>query len=238
MSFHEGLIDYSLRYWLTDPLHDDPTDSAVRVHILAALQRSGFSLAPPVLAVRLTQESSERDAKQREDELALRRRTLKKIELFARLSDEELAQTAASLTYAPFARGDVITRQGDVAHWLYILISGEADVWYEAPGHERRHLTTLPAGRVFGEMGLMTGEPRRATVTARSDAECYRLEKSAFERIVHARPELAEEFAHMLAERNQQLVVVQQDALPQSHAQQKAQLLASIRKFFRLDNGH
>ncbi len=238
MSFHEGLIDYSLRYWLTDPLHDDPTDSAVRVHILAALQRSGYSLAPPVLAVRLTQESSERDAKQREDELALRRRTLKKIELFSHLSDEELAQTAASLTWAPFARGDVITRQGDVAHWLYVLISGEADVWYEAPGHERRHLTTLPAGRVFGEMGLMTGEPRRATVTARSDAECYRLEKSAFERIVHARPELAEEFAHMLAERNQQLVVVQQGAAPQSHAQQKAQLLASIRKFFRLDNGH
>ncbi|MDP2229163.1 MAG: mechanosensitive ion channel family protein [Moraxellaceae bacterium] len=238
MEFGEGQIHYAVRYWLRDPLVDDPTDSAVRVHVYAALQRQGYTLGSPVLAVNLTTESSERDAKKRDAELALRQRTLKKIEMFRALSDEELAQLASGLTYAPFARGDVITRQGDIAHWLYILISGEADIWYEASGQDRRHLTTLPSGHIFGEMGLMTGEPRRATVTARTDAECYRLEKSAFERIIHSRPELAEEFAHMLTERNQQLVVVQQGTSAQSPAQQKAQLLANIRKFFRLDNGH
>lgn len=235
--FRDGLVHYAMRYWLTDPLQDDPTDSLVRVHLFAALQRQGYALAPPVLAVNLTAESSEREQQQRDREVGLRKRTLKKVELFAGFSEDELSEIAASLTFAPFARGDVITRQGAIAHWLYILISGEVDIWYETPTHERRLLTTLPSGRVFGEMGLMTGEPRRATVTARSDAECYRLDKKSFEHIMQSRPELADFFAHILAERNQQLIAVQHDKAPDNHEQQKAQILASIKKFFRLDNG-
>lgn len=236
-SFRDGLVEYCLRYWLTDPLHDELTDSQVRVHIYAALQRGGFKLAPPQMAVDLTMETAEREQAERLHELELRTRTLKKIELFSGFSDEELAQMASTLTFATFARGDVITRQGAIAHWLYILITGEADVWFETPTHQRRHLTTLKAGQVFGEMGLMTGEARRATVTAHSDAECYRLDKKGFEHIVQSRPELAEVFAHILTERNQQLVAVQNDKPRENHEEQKARILASIKRFFHLDNG-
>ncbi len=236
-NFREGLVDYCLRYWLNDPLHDELADSQVRVHIYAALQRAGFKLAPPQLAVDLSMASAEREQAERLHELEVRIRTLKKIELFSGFSDEELAQVAGTLTFATFARGDVITRQGAIAHWLYILISGEADVWFESATHQRRHLTTLKAGQVFGEMGLMTGEARRATVTARTDAECYRLDKPGFEHIVQSRPELAEVFAHILTERNQQLVAIQKNQAPENHDQQKARILASIKHFFHLDNG-
>ena len=236
MDYRDGLIHYAVRYWLTDPLLDDPTDSQVRVHLYAALQRNGFTLAPPVLAVDLTTESSERDQQEHARELALRKRTLKKIELFTGFSESELDEIASTLTFATFARGDVITHQGAIAHWLYILISGEVDIWFETPAHERRHLTSLPAGRVFGEMGLMTGEPRRATVTARTDAECYRLDKKSFEHIMQSRPELADLFAHILTERSKQLVAVQNNKPPENQEQQKARILASIRNFFGLDS--
>ena len=86
--------------------------------------------------------------------------TLKQIELFSDFSEAELEEVASSLTFAAFVCGDVITHQGAVAHWLYILINGEIDIWFETPNHDRRHLATLSAGRVFGEMGLMTGEAR------------------------------------------------------------------------------
>jgi len=107
------------------------------------------------------------------------------------------------------------------------------DIWYEVNEHERRFLTTLPSGRVFGEMGLMTGEPRRATVIARSDVECYRIDKPSFELIMHTRPQLAEEFARILAERSVQLVAVKQG--PGDHEQHQAKILDGIRRFFRLD---
>jgi small-conductance mechanosensitive channel/CRP-like cAMP-binding protein len=235
MDFKEGSTHYAVRYWLTNPRVDDSTDSAVRMHIYAALQRQGYVLAHPCLDVNMSSSDAESAAIDREHELAIRRKTLRRIELFSHLSDDEIAHLAAQLTYAQFVRGGVMTRQGAVAHWLYVLISGEADVWYEAEGQPRRHLTTLEAGRVFGEMGMMTGEPRRATVTARTDAECYRIDKSSFEGIMQSRPGLAEEFARILMERNRQLVAVAQEKQPADHAQQHARLLASIRRFFRLD---
>lgn len=235
MDFQAGIGKYAVRYWLTDVLTDDPTDSTVRVHVYAALQREGWRFVPPAMDITLSRESSEQETLKHEKELTLRRKTLRRIDIFSHLSDEEIDHLANSLSYAPFAKGDVITRQGAIAHWLYVLIEGEADVWYEAPGQTKKLLTTLPTGRIFGEMGLMTGEPRSATVTAHSDAACYRIDKKHFESIIQARPELAEIFASTLAERNQQLVKIQQQHTPLNQEQQKQKLLSSIRRFFRLD---
>lgn len=236
MDFKDGVGHYAVRYWLTDALVDDPTDSTVRVHVYAALQREGWRIVAPALDVNLTTENADRLHEQREQEIDLRRKHLRRIEMFHHLADDEIVHLARSLTYAQFAKGDVMTRQGSVAHWLYVLIQGEADVWFESEGKTRRLLTTLPAGRVFGEMGLMTGEPRRATVTAHSDAECYRIDKKNFEYIMQSRPELADAFAHIITERNKQLVAVQQESKPVDHEGQKEKLLANIRKFFRLEN--
>lgn len=235
MDYKDGATQYAVRYWLTNPQFDDPTDSTIRVHIYAALQRQGYVLAHPCMDVNLTDETDEQRSRAHEKEMALRQKTLRRIELFSKLSNEEVAHLASSLTYAQFARGDVITRQGAVAHWLYVLISGEADVWFEAEGQARRLLTTLPTGRFFGEMGLMTGQPRRATVSARTDAECYRIDKKHFEQIMQSRPELAEDFARALTDRNKQLVAVQKEIHPVDPDQQHANLLANIRKFFRLE---
>ena len=234
MDYKDGLCVYAVRYWLQNAQIDDPTDSTIRVHIFVALQRQGYALASPNFAINMTTESLEREAHLHNTELAVREHKLGKMDLFSTLSHEERQHLAKTLTYAPFAKGDVITRQGDVAHWLYVLVSGEVDIWYEVNTQERKLLTTLPAGRVFGEMGLMTGEPRRATVIAKTDVECYRIDKPSFEHIIQSRPELANEFAHILAERNQQLVAVQQNGNHNNHAQHHAKILDGIRRFFRL----
>ena len=55
-------------------------------------------------------------------------------------------------------------------------------------------MSTLLAGLVFGEMGLMTGQPRKQRFW-RTNAVCYRLDKDSFEKILQRRPQLADEFA-------------------------------------------
>jgi CRP-like cAMP-binding protein len=80
---------------------------------------------------------------------------------------------------------------------------------------------------------LLTGAPRGATVTARTDALCYRLDKENFENILHDRPELADVFAHVLSDRNQVLDAIRSDH-PEPAQVQQANYLASIRRFFRL----
>ncbi|PTQ90846.1 mechanosensitive ion channel family protein [Agitococcus lubricus] len=234
MNYKDGLSVYAVRYWLTNPQIDDPTDSMIRSHIFAALKRQGYQLASPALDITMTSDTLERELRLQDAELQQRQQALQHIDLFSKLSAEECHHLAQTLTYAPFAKGDLITRQGAVAHWLYVLISGEVDIWYEINRDERKHLTSLSAGRVFGEMGLMTGEPRRATVIAKTDVECYRIDKTSFEHIIRSRPQLADEFARILMERNQQLVAVQ-GQVTSSHAQHHARLLDNIRRFFRLN---
>lgn len=238
MDFSAGSLRYALRYWLLDPQVDDPTDSAVRLHLLTALQRSGWRIALPDQLLHLVKEDEAYRDRVRQRDMQRRQHALASVELFALLSPDEQRTLAERLVFAPFARGAVMTRQGAMAHWLYLISSGEAEVLWEAPNGERRQLTTVPAGSVFGEMSLLTGAPRSATVIAKTDVECYRLDKSGFEDIIRARPELAESMAHILAVRARQIEELQtQYHLEQSeaeHAQHRAAIVGRIREFFGL----
>lgn len=238
MDFSPGSVRYALRYWLLDPQNDDPTDSQVRIHVLTTLQRAGWRVALPDQVVHLVQEDEAHRDRAWQRDVQRRLEALSSVELFAALSDAERRTLAERLVYAPFARGGVMTRQGAVAHWLYLVSSGEAEVLWETPTGERRRLTTVPAGSVFGEMGLMTGAPRSATVIAKTDVECYRLDKSGFEDIIRARPELAESMSHILAERVRQIDELQtqyhREQSAAEHAQHQAAIVIRIRDFFGL----
>lgn len=233
--FDHGYGRYALRYWLTDLARDDATDTAVRVHIFAALQRAGMRLAVPESRLHTIKEGEKHEETVHMREMGRRLAALRRVDLFARFSDEELRAVAERLAYAPFAAGEVITRQGSTAHWLYVITSGEADIYLES-GNERRLMSTLTAGSFFGEMGLMTGAPRTATAVARSAVECYRLDKAAFEEIMHSRPSIAEEITQVLMTRRAALDVAQQGLVQaEGHApspEQHGELLARIRRFF------
>ena len=63
-------------------------------------------------------------------------------------------------------------------------------------------MTTLRDGGVFGEMGMLTGEPRRATVVAPTAVDCYRLDKDGFGQVLKERPEIAREVSAIAEARN------------------------------------
>jgi small-conductance mechanosensitive channel len=228
---------YALRYWLTDPGPDDTTDTAVRRHLMAALARAGIALSLPAHIEHRIKEGEARQAALHQREIDARIAALRGVEIFARLSAEELRALADRLVPAPFAAGDVMTRQGAIAHWLYILTEGEAEVWVDAPGVPRRRVARIGPGNVFGEMGMMTGEARTATVTARTDVQCYRLDKAGFADIIRSRPALAEDISRVLAARATGLRQAVEDARAEAAANQgqAESLLERIRAFFGLE---
>ncbi|HQR04307.1 MAG: mechanosensitive ion channel [Proteobacteria bacterium] len=236
MEFGAGYARYALRYWLTDPLYDDPTDSEVRIHVFNALERAGLALALPEEVRHLTSGNAEQALPERE--LQRRLAALSAVELFHSLSADERQTVAVALHPAPFARGDIMTRQGAVADSLYIIVAGEAAVWLEGDAGGRHPLGTLSAGGVFGEMGLMTGAARNATVIARDDVDCYRLDKAGLESVLLARPALVEDISRILAVREAELEKARQglEAMPHSghHAHHHARILERITRFFGL----
>jgi hypothetical protein len=105
----------------------------VRPHLLNSLQRHGWRIALPDQAVHLVHECEGHRPAARQRELAGRLKVLAGIGLFASLDERESQTIAERLVHASFARGDVMTRQGAEAHWLYIIASGPAGVVWEAP---------------------------------------------------------------------------------------------------------
>jgi len=236
----KGYARYAVRYWLTDLASDDSTDSVIRWHIITALQRAGIKLAVEERNVINTKENVKHDEAIHQREVLSRVKTLKRVELFASLTDEELNALAERLRYSLFSKGNIITKQGDEhSHWLYIVINGEAEVYLELANGGRHTVRALGSGSFFGEMGLMTGAPRSASVIAKTDVECYRLDKEVFEEILRARPAIVEEITHILVVRQAELEAalheIDAQIVQKDTSQQHSEILSTIRHFFSLN---
>jgi small-conductance mechanosensitive channel/CRP-like cAMP-binding protein len=234
VDFGESYGRYALRYYLSDMDFDAVTDSEVRTHIFFALRRGGMGLSIPATKVFVTETAAravELDAK----DLARRKHLLEVVPLFHGLSEAERTEVAQQLKYMPFTRGDVITRQGDEAHGLFLIEEGTASVSV-SEGKNEQVVNKLGAGSFFGEMSLLTGEPRKATVVAETDVECFHLDKNGFQRVLEKRPELARELATVLSKRRQELLVARQDLGAKTTAApvKEADMFAKIRDFFEL----
>lgn len=232
----ESYAVYLARYWLTDLAQDDPTASAVRSRLFAALKRAHIPLARPALMLFYAPRGDETSAREIADRRERSLAALARVDLFRPLTPDELERTADRLLPAPFAAGEVMTHQGAVAHWLYLLLAGTAEVRLTADGAVRT-VATLTGPCLFGEMGLLTGDPRQASVVATSDCECYRLDKESFGAVVRERPELAAELSSLVAHRRAQMrgaIDVGDPAANQLEAHEREQLVHRVRDFFGL----
>ena|SRR2546422_4180121 len=239
MDFKESFGSYAVRYWLTDLAVDDPTNSIVRTRIYFALLRAGIPLSIPAQSLFVTEDDLSRRQRKGDEEIEDRVTTLKRIELFRTLTDAERHSLAGRLRVAPFARGEAITRQGAKAHWLYVITKGDAEVRVFVDGSAvSESIATLHIGDFFGEMGMMTGEPRMATVMALSNVECYRLDKEAFNDVLRSRPEIAEDISRVLARRRAELDAARENLNEEAKRERmkyhQVDLLARIKHFFAL----
>jgi MFS family permease len=110
--------------------------------------------------------------------------------IFAGLPAGRLEAAARRLVPTAAEPGEVLVREGDVADRFFLIDSGTVEVTKAIDGGQER-LRALGPGEVFGEIGLLRGVPRTATVTATSPALLYALDADSFEELVAAGPGLS-----------------------------------------------
>jgi small-conductance mechanosensitive channel/CRP-like cAMP-binding protein len=241
----ESFATYAVRYWLTDLAHDDPTNSRVRARIYTALRRAGIPLAVPAQRLWVEIEDESRMKSKVERRANERLTALSQIALFRALTDDERQTLAEGMSHVIYVAGETITRQGAVAHWLYVLTSGTVEIrmTFDPDGEgplpaQRRIVAALNAPDVFGEMGLMTGEARAADVVATSDVDCFRLDKATFEQVLLGRPEIATELSEKLATRRIELIAAREGldakARDERRSAERDRILGNIKNFFGL----
>ena len=241
MEFRESWASYAARYWLTDLLPDDPTDSVVRTRIVYALRRAGITLSRPASANFVTIEEEAHRTRQATRDSQARLAAPESVPLFASLTAEERERLAPGLVRAPFAPGEAMVVQGRQVHDLYIITKGAGDVRVAVPDAPPRVVTRISAPDIFGEMGMLTGEPRRATVIAVGEVECWRLGKEKFREVLEQRPAIAEGISRILAARQVELTTATENLSEESRRHrlqaEHASLLDRIERFFGLGPG-
>jgi small-conductance mechanosensitive channel/CRP-like cAMP-binding protein len=226
-SFDGSAITYRARFWVDDYEHDDKIKDEVRTAIFYAFSRSGIEIPWPIEVgyEREWPEPDEATKRRRRDE------ALSEVDLFSRLTSDQRSEMAAGTVMRLFGDGEAIVRQGAPGESMFIVWSGTAAVVLEP---DRRQVAAIEKGGYFGEMSLLTGEPRTASVIARGDTTVLELNADLFRRLGAADPKTVEEIGLAAMRRRAELTQVRDAAQNVAVADVPATFLGRMKKFLRL----
>jgi trk system potassium uptake protein TrkA len=134
---------------------------------------------------------------------------LRKVDFLAPLSDEELAAVARGAEYLRKEPGEAIFKKGDVGETFYVVVSGQVHLLADGG----RVVETVKPGGFFGEIALLTGEPRLTSAQAATVCELASVGREDFRGVVMANPAMALEMSRILGQRLAKMA--QQDRAPQ-----------------------
>ena len=110
--------------------------------------------------------------------------------LFANFEREALVQVLASTELRSYDEGDIIVTEGEEGSSLYLIVSGGVKVFTRSNDGANLPLAELGPGDFFGEVSLLTGKPRTATITARTQVAAIELDRAAVDQITESHPEV------------------------------------------------
>lgn len=195
-NFGDSSIEYEIKFWLADQSQYFEVCDAIRTNVWYSLHRHGIKIPFPIRTLQI-----ERPSRSKEEELQSAARTiLRQQPLFKPLTDAQLDALLPRGRVVHFGAGEKLIEQGADADSMFILVNGEANVVVQRNGFEA-HVASLKSGDCFGEMSLLTGEKRSATIVANSDCEVVEIGKPVLANSLKENPELLQKLGELLAHR-------------------------------------
>jgi small-conductance mechanosensitive channel/CRP-like cAMP-binding protein len=232
--FAESGIEYEVKFWMDDHALYSEVCDAIQTNVWYGLRRHGIRIPFPTRTIRL--ERPERDKQQEVQSAA--RMILRQQPLFKCLSDEQLDAMLPRGRVVHFGKAEKLIQQGEQGDSMFILVNGQANVVVERGGGTKL-VASLGAGDCFGEMSLLTGEARSATVLAQTDCEVVEIGKPVLGRSLKDHPALLAELSELLARRqieNEGILSVgsQTDTEKVRQNRYAAGFVTRLRSFFEL----
>jgi CRP-like cAMP-binding protein len=160
------------------------------------------------------------------------REVLGSVPFFAEvLSAAELDALASATRVIEFDEGSPVIGEGDPSDTMYVLAQGSVSVSIKKKGEDRL-VATLHAGEIVGEMSLLTGAPRAATVVANEPVVTIEIDRSALRPLFKAEPALFDRFAAMLEKRQSELDKLYSSRFWAHYSPPRANLATVIRTYF------
>lgn len=189
-------INWQVRFWV--PQHEDfgPIRHKIARNVLRNLHFAGLSVPHDMLDLtRSIHEADDHDPKKRDVVF------LRDVHLFDSMSDEELEKLRSRMRERLCIQGEPIVRQGEEGDSLFLIREGYLDVFIDNEDGDRLMVGHLMPGMFFGEMSLLTGARRAATVIPSVDAMVFQIRKDDIRSFLEESEDLVRQLSLALAER-------------------------------------
>ena len=232
-----GVSDWAADYWVYGIARDYGTrflrKRALWDNVVKHLKRAGIDPALKRQDVHMFRGIESPGAKAKEPLTVL-----EEIDIFRAFPDEGKQQLSQSMRRQRFRPNATIVQQGDHGDSLFIIIEGVVGVWVKIESGETIEVARMGAGAFFGEMALLTGEPRTASIITTSDTEVFEIRKADIAPFIEQQPEVSELLSEELTQRT-----LNREAQKKKHEVQEIdeesiykQTLRKIQSFFGLRN--
>jgi small-conductance mechanosensitive channel len=225
-SLADSGIDWEIKYWLDDYSKFNDTDALLRQRLWYVFQREKIDFAYPTRTVHIAEKKEETTFVEYVNTVS---ESLQRIPLFAPLSEEEVQRLATASATRIYAPGEAIVRRGQEGNSMFVIVRGAVKVQIPENDYQKT-INHLSANDFFGEMSLLTGQPRTATVIAEEETEVIQIKKTALRPLFEANPDLMKAICDIIEERRE--LLVQTTAAEESMDESASGVLSSLRKFF------
>jgi small-conductance mechanosensitive channel len=226
IAFDGSAITYKARVWTDDYEHDELVKDDVRTAIYYAFQRHGIEIPWPI-QVQYDRPYPEPDPGATVEAIE---RVLASIDLFSALAPDVRREVALAARKTVFGDTEAIVRQGDEGTSMFVITSGTVRV---VLGDTQKEVARIPTGGYFGEMSLLTGAPRTATVLAVGDVEVIEIGVELFRRLGAVHPAAIEKLGIAALERRAGLEAAR-NAAAGAVTTETASLMSRMKKFLGL----
>jgi len=224
-NFLDSSIEYDLKYFLDDYSSHMITRGSVLNKIWYAVTREGYGIPYPhreIIAKPPEKPFVAEEAPLLSD--------LRRTEVLQSLSEEEIRRLAARVKVKIYGNGEEVVRQGEPGDSLFIIRGGHANVYLDDA-----LVASLAEGEIFGEMSMLTGENRKATVVAGEETHLVEISKGDIEPLIRANPAILERLSAILADREERNIEHRKKLeLSQEDLDRKGTFLKKLKSFFKL----
>src|SRR5438552_18666092 len=234
VDFADHAVIYEIKFYMSNHAAISEVSDAIRTNVWYELKRQQITIPFPIRTLQL--ERRPRDLGTEDQEQA--REILRAEHLFQCLADDHLAALLEHSRLNHFGRGERVIVEGAEGDSMFVLLRRSANVSVAKNGAAIR-VGTLRSGDCFGEMSLLTGERRTATVRAVADCYVIEISKPTMAEVIRQAPECLNQLSELLAKRKMETEGIIKDAhLAQGEeAKQReysATFLRRLRTFFEL----
>ncbi len=222
--FGGSALTFRVRFWINDFAQDERARDEVRTFIYYEFARRGIEIPYPMqVQISRTVEDQTSSVPTRVSRL------IDGVPVLAVLPADARAALARTSRTQRYAAGEYIVRHGEAATSMFLVESGTVDV--QLPNGDR--VATTEAGGYFGEMSLLTGAPRSATVRAAADCVLVEISGASFRAWIQQHPATLADLASVAATRQRELDAARASAA-ESATETSSSLLQKMRAFFGL----